>query len=153
MLTNDTTEIAMRLYENKGYGKTNGPGLYKKALFNGTIDVKDPCVKFVIDFYSYDDWCNSAKTDMQMQVLAQITPEPQKLYSWVTRYDTLTKQKTLVMGVCTIDTDALAVTATIIDTDSCIEDAWSMQARACKSTGTYNSPQLLATNSDLGSWK
>jgi hypothetical protein len=22
-----------------------------------------------------------------------------------------------------------------------------------KSTGTYNSPQLLATNSDLGSWK
>jgi DNA-binding XRE family transcriptional regulator len=59
--------------------------------------------------------------------------------------DTLLKQKTLVMGVCTIDTDALAVTATIIDTDSCIEDAWSMQARACKSTGTYNSPQLLAT--------
>ena len=40
MLTNDTTEIAMRLYENKSYGKTNGPGLYKKALFNGTIDVK-----------------------------------------------------------------------------------------------------------------
>ena len=153
MLTNDTTEIAMRLYENKGYGKTNGPGLYKKALFNGTIDVKDPCVKFVIDFYSYDDWCNSAKTDLQMQVLEQVTPERNKLYSWVTRYDTLTKQKTLVMGVCTIDVDALAVTATIIDTHSCIEEAWSMQARACKSTGTYNSPQLLATNSDLGTWK
>ena len=153
MLTNDTTEIAMRLYENKSYGKTNGPGLYKKALFNGTIDVKDPCVKFVIDFYSYEDWCNTAKTDLHMQILEQVTPERDHLYSWVTRYDTLTKQKTLVMGVCTLELNELAVMASIIDADCCIEDAWSMQAKPCKSGSGNNTPQLLATNSDLGTWK
>lgn len=153
MLITKTPEIAVRLYENKGYGKTNGPGLYKKALFNGTIDVKDPCVKFVIDLYAFEDWRNTAKTDLHMQVLAQVTPEQDHLYSWVTRYDTLTKQKTLVEGLCMLEMTNLDVIASIFDPDSCIEDAWKMQAKACKSTGTYNSPQLLATNSDLGSWK
>jgi hypothetical protein len=153
MLTNHTTEIAIRLYENKTYGKTHGPGLYKKALFNGTIDVKDPCVKFVIDFYSFEDWRNTAKTDLQMLVLEQVTPEPNMLYSWVSRYDVFTKQKTMVTGVCTLEINKLAVTATIVDEVSCIEDAWSMQAKACRAGSGNNTPQLLATNSDLGAWK
>jgi hypothetical protein len=153
MLNSNQTEIAVRLYENQTYGTTYGKGLFRKALFNGSIDIKTPCTKYVIDLFNYDDWCNIAKNSEQMVIIRDVPQQDDTLFSWINRYDRTTKQKTLVMGVCTIDTDALAVTATIIDTDSCIEDAWSMQARACKSTGTYNSPQLLATNSDLGSWK
>ncbi len=59
-------EIAVRLYDNPVYGTTHGKGLYRRAIFNGSIDVKDPHVKYVIDLYSYDDWANQATTDGQM---------------------------------------------------------------------------------------
>ena len=40
MLNSNQTEIAVRLYENQTYGTTYGKGLFRKALFNGSIDKK-----------------------------------------------------------------------------------------------------------------
>ncbi len=42
MLDNPTNEkqveIAVRLFDNNTYGTTYGKGLYRRAVFNGTID-------------------------------------------------------------------------------------------------------------------
>jgi hypothetical protein len=38
----NSIEIAVRLYENNAYGTTFGKGMYRRALFNGTIDAKSP---------------------------------------------------------------------------------------------------------------
>ena len=94
MLTTNQTELAVRLYENSTYGTTYGKGLFRRALFNGSIDLKSPTVKYVIDLFNYDDWCNIAKTDLQIQVINGIPSASDTLYSWVNRYDRETKQKT-----------------------------------------------------------
>ena len=56
MLDTTTNEIAVRFYDNKLYGTTYGKGMYRKAIYNGSIDVKNPSLKYVIDMYSYNDW-------------------------------------------------------------------------------------------------
>lgn len=38
--TTKQTEIAVRLYDNNTYGTTYGKGMYRKAIYNGTIDAK-----------------------------------------------------------------------------------------------------------------
>lgn len=40
MLNQTQSEIAVRLYDNNAYGTTYGKGLYRKAIYNGTIDAK-----------------------------------------------------------------------------------------------------------------
>ena len=39
-MLNNQIEIAVRLYDNNTYGSTYGRGLYRKAIYNGTIDAK-----------------------------------------------------------------------------------------------------------------
>lgn len=70
--TKNETEIAVRLYDNKFYGTTYGKGLYRKALYNDSIDLQTPLVKYVIDLFIYDDWANQAKTDEQMNSVRQL---------------------------------------------------------------------------------
>ena len=100
MLTTNQTELAVRLYENSTYGSTYGKGLFRKALFNGSIDLKSPTVKYVIDLFNYDDWCNIAKTNSQIEIISEVPKQAETIYSWITRYNTATKQKTLVSGFC-----------------------------------------------------
>jgi len=71
-MLNQTTqkiEIAARLYDNNTYGTTYGKGMYRKAIYNGTIDAKHLNIKYIVDLYSYDDWANMAKTNEQMEIL------------------------------------------------------------------------------------
>ena len=35
-------EITARLWENKLYGTTYGKGQYRKAIYNGTLELNDP---------------------------------------------------------------------------------------------------------------
>ena len=62
-MLNNQIEIAVRLYDNNTYGSTYGRGLYRKAIYNGTIDAKHSSAKYLVDFYTYEDWANQAKTD------------------------------------------------------------------------------------------
>ena len=103
MLTTNQTELAVRLYENSTYGTTYGKGLFRRALFNGSIDLKSPTVKYVIDLFNYDDWCNIAKTNYQIEIINGVPNQNHTLYSWINRYDCSTKQKTLVIGYCSFD--------------------------------------------------
>ena len=90
MLTqNDTTALAVRLFENKTYGTTHGKGLYRRALYNGTIDIKTPVVKYIIDLFPYQEWAHQARTDAQIVTLESITQDSNVLFSWIQRYDFL----------------------------------------------------------------
>ena len=153
MLNSNQTEIAVRLYENQTYGTTYGKGLFRKALFNGSIDIKTPCTKYVIDLFNYDDWCNIAKTSEQMVIIRDVPQQDDTLFSWINRYDRTTKQKTLVSGFCSFDCDSKDMRIMILDPVVQIEDVWQISAKPCQSnTNGLRSPQLLATNADLTAW-
>ena len=152
-------EIAIRLYENPSYGTTYAKGLFRRAVFNGTADTKNPTNKYLLDFYSYEDWCNQAKSDEQMEVIRAVVEVRSKLndndtlYSWVKHYEKNSAQKRLVMGLCTIDMQSLDIKLHIVDEVNAMDGDWQITAKPCKQgqAGT-KSPQLLATNADLAIW-
>ena len=147
-------EIAIRLYENPSYGTTYAKGLFRRAVFNGTADTKNPTNKYLLDFYSYEDWCNQAKSDEQMEVIRAVFEDKQMLYSWVKHYEKKSAQKRLVMGLCTINMQSLDIKLHILDEVNAVDGNWQITAKPCKQgqAGT-KSPQLLATNADLAIWK
>lgn len=146
-------EIAIRLYENPSYGTTYAKGLFRRAVFNGTADTKNPANKYLLDFYSYEDWCNQAKSDEQMHVIRAVVEDKHKLYSWVKHYDKSTMQKRQVIGYCSLDMQSLDMNLLICDEVNTVEAEWQITAKPCKQgkAGT-KSPQLLATNADLAVW-
>jgi len=106
-----------------------------------------------VDFYNYEDWANQAKTDGQMEILANVTPVPDTLFSWVAHYDGATKSKTPVTGVCLLNASTMDVRVVIMDAQHDVEDSWHLTARECRQTQTGKRvPQLLATNGDLQAW-
>lgn len=147
--------IAVRFYENKKYGSTQGKGLFRKAVFNATADLQQPKTKYLLDMFSYVDWENSAKTDSDMKALAQANelvgdmPKADLLGTWIKRLDSDgTKPRVMGFGVLALNTQQLALL--INDTEIGIEQAWELEVKPCKQSPTNkNSPQLLATNADL----
>ncbi|MGV1017810.1 MAG: hypothetical protein ACOYBW_10600, partial [Fluviibacter phosphoraccumulans] len=65
-------EIAVRLFTNDKYGKTYGPGLRNKAVFNASAELRKPSIKYLLDFYQFEDWANKAKTDEQMMTYHEL---------------------------------------------------------------------------------
>jgi len=155
MLTNNTPELAVRLYENKLYGSTYGKGLYRRALFNGSIDIRSPQAKYVVDLYNFSDWANQAQTPEQKQIVQGISTSSQFLYSWIFRYNPTTKQKTLVVGYLIFDlnTNEIRFGMQQDPADEAVLEC-TLNARPCKASGdNRRTPQLLATNTDLTLWQ
>jgi hypothetical protein len=153
MLNTTPNEIAVRFYDNKLFGTTYGKGLYRKAIYNGSIDIKNPSAKYVIDMYNYNDWALQAKSEVQAEVLSSITRTSDKVYSWLHRYNAATKEKTLVPGCCILDINTNEVQIVMTDEIADISNVWQLEARPCKPTNDGRKvPQLLATNSDLTVW-
>ena len=146
-------EIAVRLYENKSYGTTFGKGMYRRALFNGTIDARTPAAKYLVDCFNYADWSNQATTDEQMAVLAAVPEDSKKIYSWIKHYDTVTRAKRLVGGCMQLDMDSLKMSVMICDETAGVADHWQIEGKPCKTAvRSQNSPQILGTNGDLTNW-
>lgn len=154
MLNNENVDyaIAIRLYENKKYGTTYGKGLFRKAIYNGTIDIKGG-PKYVVDFYSHEQWQHIGKTDEHMVALESISAEANTFYSWIKHYDPMTKCKTDVAGMCCIDMETLQMRLCILDESRDVVASCLLDAKPCKIIATnVASPQLLATNCDLSGW-
>lgn len=149
-------EIAVRLYVNEKYGTTYAKGKFRRALFNGTADVHNPRVKYLLDFYTLDDWQHSAQTNEDMDVLehAKQQVHTEKAYSWVVRYDAANKVKTRVTGFCEYDMLNSKLTLVVLDTAHGLEGTWKLDTKACtQSDVSKNAPHLLATNvADLAAW-
>ena len=146
-------EIAVRLFHNNTYGTTYGKGLFRTASFNGTIEVKSPVAKYLVDLYIFEDWRNRAKTDDQMTVLDDTLQETDKLYSWIQHWDSASKAKRLVGGYLTMDINSLDMEILICDAETDFAGAWKITAKPCKATKINNSsPQILGTNANLDNW-
>jgi hypothetical protein len=152
--TKTETEIAVRLYDNKFYGTTYGKGLYRKALYNGSIDLQTPLVKYVIDLFIYDDWANQAKTDDQMKIIRKMQGDKELLFSWIYRYSKEAKTKTLVYGCCIMDCNDNSVAVLIDDDELGVEGNWMLVAKPCRqAVNGGKAATLLATNADLSVWQ
>jgi hypothetical protein len=146
-------EIAVRLYDNKFYGTTYGKGLYRKAIYNGSIDMKNPSRKYVIDLFQYNDWSIQASTDEQVKITETVSKVPDTIYSWIFLYDPTTKIKTPVYGCCVLDLNSNKMEILINSNGNENSVFWELEARPCKPTNDGRKvPQLLATNTDLATW-
>lgn len=58
-----------------------------------------------------------------MMVLESVEDQPQALFSWIQRYDPLTKRKTPVDGVCVFHPNDKALTLAILDAEAEVEEA------------------------------
>ncbi|NCX23829.1 MAG: hypothetical protein EBX17_11695 [Betaproteobacteria bacterium] len=144
--------VAIRLYENNIYGTTYGRGLYRRALYNGTVDLKPSGIKYLLDLYTGEDWANQAKSDEQMLIVHEVDPYKDSVcvYSWIRRYDAARGVKTPVLGFCRLDTQTLELRLLILDDDEGVQGTWCLQGKPCRAgrAGT-KSPQILAANYDL----
>ena len=147
-------EIAVRLYDNPKYGTTYGKAQYRHAIFNASADIKNPSVKYLLDFYEYDKWEHSAHTDQQIRILNDVADfaDRNTLASWITRYDPITKEKTPVMGYAAYDLKANTLILAVIDEEKDIQDTWKLEAKPCRAVVGKKVASLLATNSELANW-
>lgn len=147
-------EIAIRLYDNPKYGTTYGKAQYRNAIFNGSADIKNPSVKYLLDFYEYSKWEHSANTSAQMTILNEVAKIADKdtLASWLVRYNPVTKEKNNVFGFAIYNLKTSEVVMLVIDADTGIQEKWQLEAKPCRSVVGKKVASLLATNSELASW-
>ena len=146
-------EIAVRLFQNAKYGTTYAKGVRHQALFNATADIKNPKVKYVLDFYTYEHWEFLTKEN-QLEIVNQVRNEVDKdtLVSWIVRYDLATKTKTSVYGFGTLNMKSNELILCVLDGEAKVEDSWKLTAKPCRAIAGKNVAELLATNSELASW-
>lgn len=149
-------EIAVRLFTNDKYGKTYGPGLRNKALFNASAELRKPSIKYLLDFYQFGDWANKAKTDEQMMTYHELAnmgigDEKDAVFSWILHYDPLTKAKMSVGGVAIFNTEATLLRLVIADAVNGVNETWMLETARCKNAGGTK-PAYLASNVDVGYW-
>jgi hypothetical protein len=144
--------IAVRLYENKKYGTTYGKGIWHRALFNGSIDVDGASAAYLTDFFNADDWAELIKTSLQAEIansiLSEESPTKHQVFSWLQRYNRLTKMKGYVDGFVRYDMSTGEMLVYIKDGIDGYEETWRLNARPCR-TGATNAPDILATNKEL----
>lgn len=147
-------EIAVRLYDNPKYGTTYGKAQYRHAIFNGSADIKNPSVKYLLDFYQYEKWEHSAQTDQQIRILNEVNDFGDKntLASWITRYDPITKEKTPIFGYAAYDLKESTLMLAVIDEEKGIQDTWQLEAKPCRAVAGKKVASLLATNCELANW-
>lgn len=152
----EQNEIAVRIYENKKYGTTYGKGIWHKALFNGSIDVRNASAAYLIDFFNANDWADLIKHPLQVDITNGIfnddPPTKHQVFSWLQRYNRDTKIKGYVDGFVRYDMSTGEILVYIRDGIDGYEETWRLNARPCRA-GTTNAPDILATNTDLkGKW-
>lgn len=153
-------KIAIRLYDNPKFGKTFGKGQYYNAIYNGTLDLPERRIKYLVDLVQYERWQHTAQTDADMDsVRAAIefyekkgidinspTNSSNILCSYVKRFDShMSKPK--VTGLICVDLKTCELNVIIVDAqnDIALHEKFSM--RPCREKNG-NSPDFFATNYD-----
>jgi hypothetical protein len=146
-------EIAVRGFMNEKFNTTFGKNQFRRAFFNGSVELRNPSSKYLVDYYQYAAWEASAKSDEQMNVIRQLCnsgfPENDDLlFSWLVRYDPLTKSKTKVDGYSIYAPSTSELYTTINDPDNQTVEEWTLDVHLCRNIGA-NKPVFIATNVDL----
>ncbi len=146
-------EIAVRGFVNERFGKTYGKSLFHYAIYNGTIEVAKPHIKYLIDLFEYRRWDKSACTAEQLHwskqlYEAEVHEAPEALVSWVKHYNPITKEKHAVNGVCIYLPVSQELYLSINDPAHDVVEEWTLQTKTCSKSGD-NKPVFIATNVDL----
>ncbi|WP_255537446.1 hypothetical protein [Polynucleobacter sp. JS-Fieb-80-E5] len=149
-------EVAIRGFINEKFGSTFGKGLFRRALYTGSVELHNPKQKYLVDFYTYADWEFSAKSDEQIAVLKKldatdIAKTPNILMSWLVHYDPLTKCKSAADGFCIYAQDTKELHLNIDDAHNGVMDEWTLDVQHCKTAG-HKKPVFIAANVDLTVW-
>ena len=148
-------EIAVRGFMNEKFGSTYGKGLFHRAIFNGTVEIRNPYTKYLIDLFEYGRWENSARTDQQMIWVNKMRSAnvdcSDSVVSWIQHYDPLSKAKQPVDGVCVYLSETQELHISINDPERNVVDAWTLGVKSCAKSGA-NKPVFIATNVDLNSF-
>jgi len=153
-------KIAIRLYDNPKFGKTFGKGMYYDAIYNGTLDLPEKRIKYLVDLMQFEKWQHTAKTDTDMdavkiaiQLYAQRgidinspTSSSNILCSYVKRFDShMIKPK--VGGVIAVDLRTCELNIVIADDEHDIVLHEKFGMRPCREKNG-NSPDFFASNYD-----
>jgi len=146
-------EIAVRGFINEKFNTTFGKGLFRRAVYNGSVELHKPNQKYLVDYFSYLEWEAQARSDEQMAVIKKlestnVTQENDLLFSWLVHYDPLTKSKERVDGYSVYSPNTRELFIQINDERNQTQDEWTLSVHPCKSTGA-NKPVFIAANVDL----
>ncbi|QWE16319.1 hypothetical protein [Polynucleobacter sp. AP-Nino-20-G2] len=159
-VTKQGTKIAVRLYNNPKFGKTFGKGMYYNAVFNGTLDLPQQHLKYLIDLVPFTQWQHTATTDIDMEALGMVIAHYQKinidvqsanhgehiLCSWIKRFDSA-MSKPKVMGFVTVDLRTCQLTVALVDDKHELVLSEHFPMRSCREK-TGNSPDYFSSNYD-----
>ena len=155
-------EITARLWENKLYGTTYGKGQYRKAIYNGTLELNDPYAKYLVDFEEIADWFHFARTPLHQSIASKLdsipTNEPEIFMSWLYRYEYGVKNP--IGGYAALDLNTMHIQIQIDDIEHDISEHWELPVRSCiaripgkptpaliaTTLAELNSPQKPSTN-------
>jgi len=148
-------EIAIRGFNNEKFGSTYGQGLFRRAIYNGSIELRNPFQKYLVDFFTYAYWEFKARSDQQItivneMVMAGMDRDADILFSWLQHYDPLTKQKAQVSGYAVYHTKTNEIHVSINDPERNVVEQWWLDARICTNPG-LKKPAFIAANVDLNS--
>jgi O-glycosyl hydrolase len=146
-------EIAVRGFVNEKFNTTFGKGLFRRAVYNGSVELHKPNQKYLVDYYSYLEWESQAKSNEQMAIVkslesTNVAQEEDLLFSWLIHYDPLTKSKERVNGYSVYSPNTRELFIKIDDGLNHTEDEWTLNVHPCRATGA-NKPVFVATNVDL----
>ena len=146
-------EIAVRGFINEKFNTTFGKGLFRRAVYNGSVELHKPNQKYLVDYYSYPEWEVQAKSDGQIAATRELTNsgiagQDDMLFSWLVHYDPLTKSKERAEGYSVYSPNTRELFIKIDDAANQTQDEWTLDVHPCKSTGA-NKPVFIAANVDL----
>lgn len=143
--------VSIRGFINSKFGSTYGKGVFRRALYTGSIELQNPVQKYYLDLYEYADWVKTAKEPHQLDIVnklasTNLSTAPNLVMSWVIRLDPA--PKTFVGGFCAYLQDSAELHLEINDPAKSINEDWDLPVRHCKNAGD-KLPLFIATNVDL----
>lgn len=148
-------EIAVRGFINERFGSTHAQGLFRRAVYNGSIELRNPFQKYLVDFYAYAYWEVKARSDQQVKIVTDMVSagmdhDADILFSWLQHYDPVTKHKSSVAGYAVYHTKTNEIHVSIDDPERAVVEQWWLDARTCANPG-LKKPAFIAANIDLNS--
>ena len=145
--------IAVRGFINDKLDTTSSRTLFRRALFNGSIELRDPNQKYLVDYFNYLQWELQAKSDKQLEIANELRSkgfdkEPDYLFSWMLHYEPLSKTKTRVEGYSIYSSKTKELYVWINDVLNKTQDEWELNVAHCKAIGK-NKPVFIASNCEL----
>jgi hypothetical protein len=145
--------IAVRGFINDKLDTTTGKTLFRKALFTGSVELRDPNQKYLVDYFNYLQWETQAKTDNQIEIIKElrakdVDKEPEFLFSWMLHYEPLTKNKTRVEGYSIYSSKTKELYIKINDEINQTQGEWELNVCHCKVI-EKKKPVFVASNCEL----